>query len=236
MARTTGRDRVRVLRAILQSTDGRDKCIKVIQYSLRLYTFLTLRQQQRHLLKPDALMVLRAKAATREFSTFRKIIRLGNEANALDALMYSAARNHYDLARALLELINALCDDLYCLARIGLFSSDVRDWSDTWCNRIWFVSILADLQKALRERPAEGEKQQQYAATKQQLFWMDISIVKLLADLGFCCIFLCYYNLRADTNLDIDVFRVKGAEGHQTALGLVSGLIGYVPYFSFFYY
>ena len=193
MARKAGRDRVRVLRTILQSTDGRDKCIKVIQYSLRLYTFITLHQRQRqHLLKPtDAALVLRAKAATREFSTFRKIIRLGNEAYALDTLMYSAATNHYDQARALLELINALCDDLYCLARIGLFSSDVRDWADAWCNRIWFVSILVDLQKALRERPTDGEKKQQHAVTKEQLLWMDISIVKLLADLGFCCMPLC---------------------------------------------
>ena len=111
----------------------------------------------------------------------------------------------FDLIRAIVELKNDFWDDVYCLSRIGFLKSPrLQRVSEDWANRSWMTSILMDLlvlwkkrhaikvklnssfEKGFLEIPSGGDDRAPVRNMLTEAYWIDISIVKLLMDLGFC--------------------------------------------------
>ena len=109
------------------------------------------------------------------------------------------------VVRALVEILNDFWDDVYCLSRIGLLRSKrVQMWSEDWANRAWMTGIIMDLYVLFRRREGVGAnlrgirsqekfldvetEERKIALEKMRVeaYWIDVSIVKLLADFGFC--------------------------------------------------
>lgn len=111
------------------------------------------------------------------------------------------------VVRAVVEILNDFWDDVYCLSRIGLFrGKKLQKWSEEWANRAWMTGIIMDLYVLFQRRevvagklrstsrekylsvevgdPEEGKSAME--KMKVEAYWIDVSIVKLLTDFGFC--------------------------------------------------
>jgi hypothetical protein len=139
-------------------------------------------------------------------SMTRKVLKLGHGIFPYSELAKGRLRT-LALIRAVVEILNDLWDDLYCLSRIGLLQSKrVQKWSEKWANRAWMMGIILDLQVLFEKKTAMADRLRS-AAEKNSLdvgfavreerdivqykahveaYWIDVSIVKLLADFGFC--------------------------------------------------
>ena len=113
----------------------------------------------------------------------------------------------FAVIRALVEIVNDFWDDVYCLSRIGMLrSKKVERLSEDWANRAWMTGIIMDLYVLFQRREATGVKllttsQEKYLSVsgmeaeekksaleklRVEAYWIDVSILKLLADFGFC--------------------------------------------------
>lgn len=138
-------------------------------------------------------------------SMTRKAIKLGHGIFPYMELSKGGLRT-VSLIRAIVEFINDFWDDVYCLSRIGFLKSPrLQRVSEDWANRSWMTGTLIDLwvlwgkrramkvkldssfQKGFSDVSSEGDDRA--LARKKMLaeaYWTDVSIVKLLMDLGFC--------------------------------------------------
>jgi Peroxisomal biogenesis factor 11 (PEX11) len=219
-------DPLKIINNVLLVTDGRDKIVKLLQYSSRLILLLSTRPTKR--LKPFIS----------EMSMTRKVLKLGHGIFPYNELVFGGCSTKHDLLRVIVEFINDFWDDVYCLSRIGVFrSAKLQLLSETWANRAWMMSILIDLNAAMKKRAVIAEEleptlsapvlnvpgtEDSIEKLKVDAFWADISIVKLLADFGFCGVVFVEV-----ADVAIDVFQLEVHDGYQTCLGLASGVLRY---------
>jgi hypothetical protein len=136
----------------------------------------------------------------------RKVIKLGHGVFPYMVLS-KGGLGTFALIREIVEFINDFWDDVYCLSRIGIFKSPrLERVSEDWANRSWMTGTLMDLwvmwgrRRALKVKldsnslekrflEVSSESEGRALARKKLLaeaYWIDVSIVKLFMDLGFC--------------------------------------------------
>jgi Peroxisomal biogenesis factor 11 (PEX11) len=187
----TSYDAVKILHDALLLTEGRDKVVKLLQYSSRLILLLSTTPSKR--LRPFIS----------QMSMTRKVIKLGHGIFPYMELTKGGLRT-FMVVRALVEFLNDFWDDVYCLSRIGLLRSPkVQRWSENWANRSWLTGIIMDIYVLMQKRKAtalklegskekhleialEGERVNGRKILAVESYWIDVSIAKLLADFGFC--------------------------------------------------
>ncbi|KAI9259881.1 hypothetical protein BY458DRAFT_516935 [Sporodiniella umbellata] len=155
-----------IVERFLKELDGRDKAMKLLQYLLKLlmhYRFVQTKD---------------GSTLTSQFSMTRKVLRLGNATGALRELKQGAFGFFL-----LNDAINGICDDAFCLYKLGWVS---RRWglrAERIAAYCWFLAILKDLRKqaiVLREERA-------ISIDRQEKRWLtQVSIVKLSMDGVFC--------------------------------------------------
>lgn len=139
-------------------------------------------------------------------SMTRKVLKLGHGIFPYAELSQKGI-SRYEVLRAVVEFFNDFWDDVYCLSRIGLLRSPrVQLWSETWANRAWMTGIIMDLHVLMHKRAKMAKKLNDIDArflevpgvkvtgdlnvtdqkARAEAFWIDVSILKLLADFGFC--------------------------------------------------
>jgi hypothetical protein len=184
---------LKIFRDALLLTEGRDKCVKLLQYTSRLIL----------LVSPSAPKA-RLKPFISQMSMTRKVLKLGHGVFPYWELTQGRLKP-FVVVRALVEILNDFWDDVYCLSRIGLLRSKrVQMWSEDWANRAWMTGIIMDLYVLFRRREGVGAnlrgirsqekfldvetEERKIALEKMRVeaYWIDVSIVKLLADFGFC--------------------------------------------------
>ena len=185
-------DVVKILSKAILLTEGRDKVVKLLQYTSRLL-----------LLLPSS-PTKRLRPFISQMSMTRKVIKLGHGIFPYVELTKGGLQT-FALVHALVEMLNDFWDDVYCLSRIGLLRSPkVQRWSETWANRAWMTGIIMDLYVLMERRSAMRVKLETTRSKKYldvgsggdehvvqeklsvEAYWIDVSIAKLLADLGFC--------------------------------------------------
>lgn len=139
-------------------------------------------------------------------SMTRKVLKLGHGIFPYSELMKGRLKR-LAAVRAVVEILNDFWDDVYCLSRIGVFrSKKLQKWSEDWANRAWMTGILMDLWVLFQRREVmssklRGTNREKYLNVeivdpeerksaaedmRVEAYWIDVSIVKLFADLGFC--------------------------------------------------
>ena len=198
---------------------GRDRFIKLLQYTSKLLVIIfsskavnSLVYEKKRLFLLKIEFVNRLKRSISEFSTFRKIIKLGDSITAWSSLKYTyknaslTSRKLWNLIflNELVEFLNALFDDIECLGKIGLLSKRWEFLGGKYADRAWFVAIILDLNKNFAEKQKLMSKMQYTEQSEnekikdhEQMKWVNFSIIKLLADFGFC---------------SIDVFELKASD------------------------
>jgi Peroxisomal biogenesis factor 11 (PEX11) len=186
-------DALRILRDALLVTEGKDKVIKLMQYSSRLILLLSSAPSKR--LRPFIS----------QMSMTRKVIKLGHGIFPYMELSKGGLRT-LAMIRAIVEFINDFWDDVYCLSRIGfLKSARLQHVSEEWANRSWMTGTLIDLwglwgrRRAMKVKldssferkfldvSSEGEDRAlERTKLLTEAYWIDVSILKLFMDLGFC--------------------------------------------------
>ncbi|RUP45509.1 peroxisomal biogenesis factor 11-domain-containing protein [Jimgerdemannia flammicorona] len=250
------------LRKFLLVTDGRDKALKLVQYVVKflLWSYIDGRKK----VHPDLHRHLRALASN--FSTTRKIIRLGHVVEPYGDLidlassksLPSTASHHERLIHALALIYCAIAfaqdisDDVFCLAKIGVLPKHLAKRAEPISIKLWFATIWLDVHKNLfdtfvlhekihrlrrarddrelkrrtRERDEkdatasydvvefdfelEKREQEEEEAMRDKMFWLKLSLVKLLMDGAFC---------------GYDYFECNFSDGFQAVTGLASGLL-----------
>ncbi|KAI9229134.1 MAG: peroxisomal biogenesis factor 11 [Piptocephalis tieghemiana] len=188
----------------LKVSDGRDKTMKLVQYTLKLVLLSHLRSPKHELLRT------RLSALVSSFSTTRKILRLAHVLEPIEELRETWVKGQpkglrrYDLIRwylgtlsAFLGVWNDLFDDIYCLAKIKVLSAQAGEWAERRSLYCWMGSIVLDVhenmaqQQVLTQRihhlskiSPEGDEER--FKLENKLYWLRISLVKFLAD-GFFC-------------------------------------------------
>jgi Peroxisomal biogenesis factor 11 (PEX11) len=193
---STSVNAAKILHDALLLTEGRDKVVKLLQYTSRLIVLLPSTPSKR--LRPFIS----------QMSMTRKVIKLGHGIFPYVELTKGGLQT-FALVRAIVEILNDFWDDVYCLSRIGfLRSPKLQRWSENWANRAWMMGIIMDLYVLKQKRDVTKMKletipekkfldvkgpslEEDRVKAREKLsieaYWIDISIVKLLADLGFCC-------------------------------------------------
>lgn len=193
--------------SFIESADGKDKFLKLLQYSLKIILQSNKNQNKNFILKVlfarVSLPEKRLKAFVKVLSSSRKVLRLGNWAEALSELLRVTVHSFKNQSfLEALELINEVfvglaadfVDDLYCLNSLGIV--DIP-WSDAWSSYLWLLGILIEL----------------FVMFKKGKFRDQPRIVaKLMCDLIFCV---------------VDVIPcLEDQESLQTLAGLCSGSLG----------
>ena len=125
-----------VLRKILLLNDGRDKVLKVVQYTSKTILYLALIQKMKLVLSlPDShpllLLPSRLEKLVPHLSLARKIVRLAHGLESLDTIsslnlsdLDKDPKKRLDtgltLLNALIGLVNDISDDCICLAKMGV--------------------------------------------------------------------------------------------------------------------
>jgi hypothetical protein len=146
---------------LLDATDGRDKTLKVIQYTIKLVAST----QYAPLIS--------------QLSMTRKILRLGHVLHPLRSLLKE--QEPINQFSHLIGIANDISDDLICLSKLSLVPKSVGEYCGPLSDRLWFCSILLDLQELLSYYHRKKQDM-----TDQETFMVMVNVTKLLADLVFC--------------------------------------------------
>jgi len=171
----------------------------------------------------------------------RKVIKLGHGIFPYMELS-DGGLGTFALIRAIVEFKNDFWDDVYCLSRIGFLKSPkLQRVSEDWANRSWMTGIVMDLlllwgkRRAIKVKldsslkkgflgvPSGGDDHALMRKLLSEAYWIDVSIVKLLMDLGFCGLNVPRFN--SNISAGIDVFHLKVHDGYQTIFGLMSAIL-----------
>ncbi|KAJ3890594.1 hypothetical protein GG344DRAFT_49164 [Lentinula edodes] len=255
-----------VWREIVLTSNGRDKAFKIIQYSIKVYLLFHTSVTGSRLLRKSSKqhweqeLVKRLTSAASGLSFSRKCLLLFNWLTPLTTIFAqqsvpfssdSVASTKSPVPRpflhtvlnapppVLLELVNALSDDLYTLSLLGILgkrSGDRAARLSDWC---WFFATLVGLVENSVERQMNGNLQQEAqsrlykeslsgatakskpTSTKvddkelfrlqKQDYWLQLTRTKLVMDL----IFVSY-----------DIFRFKRARDSVKAIsGLIAAIL-----------
>jgi hypothetical protein len=207
----------------LRLTDGRDKSMKLVQYTLKLLLM-------RYLLAPQHKgLRTHLSALVSSFSTTRKITRLAhaiepiNELHSISLEGVPKGLSGYPLFRwqlgvfsTLLGVGNDLLDDMYCLAKIKVLPAHIGDWAERRSLYCWFSSICIDVHENIAQQRALARKipllpEEEQGAAAEKLYWVRLSLFKLLAD-GFFCSY--------------DLSRATWSDEAYVGAGWLSGVLG----------
>ncbi|KAF9328615.1 Peroxisomal membrane protein PMP27 [Podila minutissima] len=161
-----------IIREISDLVDGRDKTVKVIQYFAKVFLWLFLSNP-----KQSELLASRIKALAKQFSTTRKVLRLGHFIDPMATVLHMGAvlvhnvqkqgwkstlarkpdaswRNTVrerlgDMNNAI-GFVQDISDDIYCLGVIGVLDRSFADKAEPWSNRLWMVGVSIDLHENLQ--------------------------------------------------------------------------------------
>ncbi|KIK65434.1 hypothetical protein GYMLUDRAFT_70544 [Collybiopsis luxurians FD-317 M1] len=255
--------REEVWREIVLTSYGRDKAFKIIQYSIKVYLLFHTSVTKSPLLRRTAKqnweqeLVKRLNSAVSGLSFSRKCLLLFNWLSPLTAIMaqqsvpFSEAEKQPEVPRpflhtvlnapppVLLELINAISDDLYTLSLLGILGKRAGERAGRFSDWCWFFATLVGLVENGVERQMNGNLQhdvesrlyteslsgatakskptatkvdeKELARLQKQDYWLQLSRVKLIMDL----IFVSY-----------DLFRLKRAKNSVKAFtGLIAAIL-----------
>ncbi|KAF9294090.1 Peroxisomal membrane protein PMP27 [Mortierella antarctica] len=163
---------IQIIREISDLVDGRDKTIKVIQYFAKVFLWLFLSNPKQY-----ELLASRIKALAKQFSTTRKVLRLGHFIDPMATVLHMGAvlvhnvqkqgwkstlarkpdaswRNTVrerlgDMNNAI-GFVQDISDDIYCLGVIGVLDRSFADKAEPWSNRLWMVGVSIDLHENLQ--------------------------------------------------------------------------------------
>jgi hypothetical protein len=152
--------------------DGRDKTIKVIQYFAKVFLWLFLSNPKQY-----AILAARLKALAKQFSTTRKVLRLGHFIDPMASVLTLAVtlrsnlrkqglhrtldkapsqkwgntlRDRLGYLNTILGFVQDISDDIYCLGVIGVLDRSFSDKAEPWSNRLWMVGVTIDLHENLQ--------------------------------------------------------------------------------------
>ncbi|KAJ3154336.1 hypothetical protein HDU89_008404 [Geranomyces variabilis] len=228
-----------IVRRVLLLTDGRDKIMKCIQYSLKTVLWAELLTAKgAHPRLHNA-----AKQTVSHFSTARKIMRLLYWLNSLDELASLASpaehpgptatrtqvvRHRLAVLNAILGIVNGWADDVVVAGKMGIIEKPLYNTATILADRLWWVTVIIDLHEnyqagrdlrrklasARKEAAVSGGSGQKVAEMEAKASMHRVSLVKLLADFMFC---------------SIDVFQLgdRGiSDGWQAVSGLTAACLG----------
>ncbi|KAL1410951.1 hypothetical protein Q8F55_001894 [Vanrija albida] len=170
--RLPGPHAVEVLAALMDLSKGRDKILKIVQYSMRSYLYvLGLIAAVRPLTKWFTANRKRTQIAVSGLSLTRKCLLLLNPLRPAGALLSPEPTSAREFLGHLVDLVGALADDVYCLSKLGIMSRKKGAIADRWANRIWFLNTLSGLWnlhvKARTTNRSQSEKtQDEWSRTK----------------------------------------------------------------------
>ncbi|KAF9141788.1 Peroxisomal membrane protein PMP27 [Mortierella sp. GBA39] len=161
-----------IIREISDVVDGRDKTIKVIQYFAKVFLWLFLSDPKQY-----AVLATRLKALAKQFSTTRKVLRLGHFIDPMASVLTLAValrsnlrkqglrqtldkapsqkwsntlRGRLGYLNTVLGFVQDISDDIYCLGVIGVLDRNFSDKAEPWSNRLWMVGVSIDLHENLQ--------------------------------------------------------------------------------------
>ncbi|KAF7433234.1 hypothetical protein PC9H_005184 [Pleurotus ostreatus] len=227
-----------IWREMILTSNGRDKSFKLIQYSIRLYLFFhtgitTSRFLSSRVRPPwEAPLVTRLDKAASHFSFTRKLLLLFNWLSPLTAIMSQQTASLSDVNDSkkvapkpflqaaleapppvILELVNAVSDDVATLSRLGLLGRKLGERAGRFSDWCWFLSTLVGLVENSLERQVVVNLQRevesrlydesmsgataksrptvskiddkQLSRLRNKDYWLQISRAKLVMDLIF---------------------------------------------------
>ncbi|WVF71851.1 hypothetical protein IAT40_006661 [Kwoniella sp. CBS 6097] len=137
-----------VLAKVMDSSKGRDKILKCLQYSLKTYLYLlTIIAGIRPLSPWFRSNAKRIKIAISSLSLTRKCLLLLNPLHPLTDLLSPEPMSPRTLVSHLIDLFSALSDDIYCLSKLGLVGKRTGVVADRWANRFWLLTTIMGLYK-----------------------------------------------------------------------------------------
>lgn len=171
------KDRLETMRRLLVLMDGRDKSIKLVQYSAKVILWAYLSRVDATATTKSA--TLRLKNLASSFSTTRKIIRLGHVIEPYAAFTELCSSKHVlpsnsvdeslhrlAILNSIIGMVQDISDDLYCLCKIGVLRSKrISDGSEVVSAYLWLVGIWLDLhenwwaKRRVRQRLSELVRQ-----------------------------------------------------------------------------
>ncbi|CAO3703170.1 unnamed protein product [Rhizopus stolonifer] len=171
---------VTIFQRFLKELDGRDKMMKTIQYLLKILMHYKWAQAKHW------------STITSQFSMTRKVLRLGNAIGPLKE--FSKKNTTRENLFLLNETVNDLCDDLFCLYKLGWVNKKLGERAEVISAYCWFIGIMKDLndnRKSLRKQQKSLAKKDEAIVLnrlemEKKVFVTEISIVKLFMDGVFC--------------------------------------------------
>ncbi|ORY22578.1 hypothetical protein BCR39DRAFT_591273 [Naematelia encephala] len=137
---------IAVWASVMDTSKGRDKVLKCLQYSLRTYLYLlSLVAAVRPLSPWFKANSKRMRIAVSGLSLTRKCLLLLNPLHPLTHLLSPEPTSAPTLIRHLIDLASSLADDLYCLSRLGIVGKRTGKIADRWANRFWLLTTLMAL-------------------------------------------------------------------------------------------
>lgn len=226
----------------LTFTDGRDKSMKIIQYTLSLMMLTIFRKY-----KVLTGLHKSIEGTIAMFSDARKVVRLANFTGYFSKLVYllqgrgyhpqqplsTIDNKHYPLLvlKIASEFLNAITDDLFCLGKFNVINKATGQYAKEWSYKLWWTSLSVDLylnvlklnsanRKLTMSLKAEkssnssvdGLKGPSSTELKSHLFNSQLNLIKTVADLIFC---------------GYDLFRINKNKEFMQAAAILSGVLGY---------
>lgn len=255
----------RVLQDMLLTSNGRDKVFKLIQYSIRLYLLFHIPLTRSRLLKNkprvawEAELVKRLNSTASGMSFTRKFLLLFNWLSPLNTITaqqtthLSSAKSTSNASKTflqtllytpppvLLELVQAIADDVSTLSLMGMLGKRTGDRAGRFADWCWFFATLVGLVEngverqvmGYREREVESRlyiesmagataksagklskhDEKELSILHRQSYWLEVTRAKLAMDL----IFVSY-----------DLFKIKrGSKSVKTFAGLTSAILSF---------
>ncbi|XAO22847.1 hypothetical protein I312_101622 [Cryptococcus bacillisporus CA1280] len=208
---------VQVMAKLMDSSNGRDKFLKCVQYTLKTYLYILSLPLPALPLPPSPARWLsahrrRLSLCIASLSLVRKCLLLLNPLRPLASLLSPAPMSPRQMILHLVDLAGAIADDLVCLARIALLRRTLGQRAEAWANRFWLLTTLIGLYKL------HFTEHETTSKTKEQVKEAKWTNRKLLADL----LFVSYDIL--DPHLPSPIRSILG-EPLKCTTGLVSGFI-----------
>ncbi|KAJ3129050.1 hypothetical protein HK098_002642 [Nowakowskiella sp. JEL0407] len=151
---------ISILRKILLLNDGRDKLLKIIQYSAKFATFIReihipTKQISGISIHPNSI-----KNLISTLSVSRRIIRLGHFLEPLheltspttlpkNATAWKKTRHSLQTLNNAIGVINDITDDIICLVKINVLKTKDLQQFERVSERLWFTTIFVDLVESL---------------------------------------------------------------------------------------
>ncbi|KAI8924199.1 peroxisomal biogenesis factor 11-domain-containing protein [Entophlyctis helioformis] len=222
--------RAMVFRKILLLNDGRDKVLKCFQYTAKVLLWCLITDAKRF---PGSHT--RASIIASQFSTTRKIIRLGHWLEPLNDHLALAKDGYVKLSPSMsvsdktirvlaplaawLGIINDISDDIVCVGKLGLVDKAWVKWATPISDRLWYASIFIDLHEAanglrkLRYAMQQTTDAVERAKIQAKVTMQYVTLAKLSMDFVFC---------------SVDVFELgdRVSDGWQAVTGFAAAILG----------